>query len=157
MKMLQSLRDYLTPYAHSHLRNEPLCTCGDANHVRLLLFRAEGRPITVIVPEAAQITSQQLAEALGGQRIEPLREDELDAIFADTDLGHSEPYSNPFGTDVYFDESLVLYPTLVFCPRMFGGRAGECFRVPTRDLLDHTRASVLPLVSEPCAADEWAV
>ena len=39
MKMLQSLRDYLTPYAHSHLRNEPLCTCGDSNHVRILFFR----------------------------------------------------------------------------------------------------------------------
>ncbi len=157
MRMLQSLREYLTPYAHSHLRNEPLCTCGDANHVRLLLFRAAGRPITVIVPESAHVTPQQVAEALGSPAVEPLREEEMDAIFAETDLGRSEPFSNPFGTDVFFDESLVLYPTLVFCPRMFGGLAGECFRVPTRDLLDHTRASVLALVSQPCTADDWAV
>jgi prolyl-tRNA editing enzyme YbaK/EbsC (Cys-tRNA(Pro) deacylase) len=157
MKMLDSLRAFLAPYAHAHLRNEPLCSCGDSNHVRILLFRAAGRPITVIVPEAAQLTPQQMGGALGGQRVEPLREEEMDAIFEETDLGRSEPFSNPFGADVYLDESLILYPTLVFCPRMFGGRAGECFRVPTRDLLDGTRASVLPLVAQPCAADDWAV
>lgn len=157
MKLLQSLREYLTPYAHSHLRDETLCTCGDANHVRILLFRAAGRPITLIVPESATVTNEQVTAAMGGQRVEPLSEEELDAIFEESDLGRTEPFSNPFGTAVYFDESLVLYPTLVFCPRMFGGRYGECFRVPTRDLLDHTRASVLPLVPQPCVADEWAV
>ena len=157
MKMLQSLREYLIPFAHSHLRNEPLCTCGDSNHVRILLYRLEGRPITVIVPEDAQVTPELVAQALVGQRIETLREEEMDAIFAETDLGRGEPFANPFGTDVYFDENLVLYPTLVFCPRMFGGVAGECFRVPTRDLLDHTRASILPLVPAPCVGDDWAV
>lgn len=156
MKLIQALREYLAPYAHDHLRDEPRCTCGDANHVRLLVFRVGGRPVSVMVPEAAQLSAAQLQSALRAP-VEPLTEAELDVIYAESELGRSEPFSNPFGTPVYFDESLILFSNLVFCPRMFGGREGECFRVPTRDLLDHTHAAVLPLVAQPCAAEDWAV
>jgi len=157
MKLLQALREFLAPYAHMYLRNEPLCTCGDANHVRLLMFRVGGRPVTLIVPEAATPSFEEVRAALGDPRIEPLTETELDAIYTETDLGRDEPFSNPFGTTVYFDESLILYPTLVFCPRMFGGSEGECFRVPTRELLDGTKATVLPLIPQPCPVSDWAV
>jgi prolyl-tRNA editing enzyme YbaK/EbsC (Cys-tRNA(Pro) deacylase) len=157
MKLLEGLREYLAPYAHTHLRNEPLCTCGDSNHVRLLVFRVSGLPAVLILPEWASLTPEQAQEALGGVPVSPLSEADLDSIYAMDDLGLSEPFSNPFGASVYFDESLLLYPTLVFCPRMFGGREGECFRVPTRDLLVHTQPSILPLAPAPCIADEWAV
>lgn len=156
MNALQQLREFLAPYTQAYPRNEPLCTCGDANHVRILTFRAAARPVALIVPEAAAPTVDQVREAFGAARVETLTEAEFDDIYQEMDLGRQAHFSNPFGMSVYVDESLILYPTLVFCPRMFGGREGECFRVPTGPFLDGTQATVLPLVPEPCS-DEWAV
>ncbi len=157
MKLLETLREYLAPNVRASLREEPLCSCGDSNHVRMVMFRVGGLPAVFIIPEAASLTAVQAEESLGNIRVETLTEPELESIYAESDLGRGQPFSNPFGTAVYLDQSLLLYPALVFCPHMFGGREGECFRVPTRDLLALTQANVLPLVPEPCTASDWAV
>lgn len=157
MRMMQQLREFLVPYAQTYPRDESLCTCGDANHVRILTYRAAGRPLTLIVPEAVRPTLQQVGAALGDPRVEALSEEDFDSICEETDLGRQPHFANPFGTAVYIDESLILYPTLVFCPRMFGGREGECFRVPTRGFLEGTQASPLALNTESCVSDDWAV
>lgn len=158
MKLMQALHDYLQKYFPVTLWEVPYCTCGDANHVRVLFFRVNGQPATAVIPEEADLTPQQFAAASGCFDVRPLAESELEGIFPDTELGRLQLFDNPFGTIVYFDESLLLYPSVVMCPRMFGGKPGECFRVPTRHLLDKTRAVVLRLVPDaPRETSNWAV
>jgi len=99
-----------------------------------------------------------LREALGSSRVEPFSEAEWDQVCADTELGHVLSFENPFGAGVFFDELLQSFPNLVFCPRMFCGERGLCFRVPTQEFLDLTHALVLPLTAQACyRADDWAV
>ncbi len=114
------------------VRGEPTCTCGAADHARIHLFRVNGQPATVVVPEAYELSAHGLARALGGAHVEALSAAELDAVFSDTELGYTSPFENPFGTAVYLDENLLQFETLVFCPRMFNDKRGECFRVATQ-------------------------
>ncbi len=153
MKLHDSLRAFLAAQAHTHMRSERLCTCGDANHVRGFLFRVGGLPAMFVVPETATLTAAQAEEPLGTMRVEELSDAELCRLISGADL----VTSYPLGMPVYLDECLLLYPSLVFCPAAFSGREGECFRIPTREFLALTQATVLPLAPEPATADEWAV
>lgn len=146
MKLQRALRNYLRQHFPEEIHNEPWCTCGSGNHVRIFLFRVDSQPATVIVPEAHGLTADQLSHALGGAQVEPLAEDELDAIFVLSELGRMQPFENPFGTAIYLDAGVLQFETLVFCPRMFSGLEGECFRVPTKDFVALTGALTLPLV-----------
>lgn len=154
MNAFQSLRKHLAPLASSPLRDERLCTCGEANHVRILLFRVGGLPAMFVVPETATLTAAQAEESLGTMRVEELTDAELCRIITGADRGRSPLTSYPLGMPVYFDECLLLYPSLVFCPSMFSGGEGECFRVPTREFLAMTQAAVVPLAPEPASVGD---
>ncbi len=143
MKLQRTLRDYLQLHFPVTFQKEPWCTCGNANHVRLVSFRVDGQPATAIVPEGCELTSAQFRRSLPGAQVTPLSEGELDAIYAESELGRTNPFENPFGGTVYMDENLLQFESLVFCPKMFSGLAGECFRVPTHDFQELVRATVV--------------
>ncbi len=145
MKLQQALRNYLRQHFPGNVHTEPWCTCGSANHVRVFLFRVNGQPATAIVPEGCELSAVQLGRALPGAQVEQLTEEELDAIYTDSELGRMQPFENPFGTAVFLDRNLVRFTTLVFCPQMFSGLAGECFRVPTGDFRKLVHAQVVRL------------
>lgn len=149
MKLQRILRNYLRQHFPDNFRQEPWCSCGSANHARIILFRVDGEPATVIVPESNELTAAEVRRALPGAGVEPLSEAELDAVYAESELGRMQPFENPFGASVYLDAALLQFETLVFCPRMFGGRKGECFRIPTEDFVALTRAVALPLPLVP--------
>ena len=151
MTLQRALRNHLRQHFPREVHNEPWCTCGSANHVRAFLFRVNGQPATVVVPEGCELSSTQMRRAIPGAQIEALAPEELDAIYAGSELGQMQPFENPFGANVYLDENLLQFETLVFCPQMFGGRKGDCFRVPTKDFQALVQALVLPLfpVFEP--------
>ncbi len=157
MKAQALIRQFLELYTAREPLTERICSCGDANHVRIQLFRLEGRPVLAIVPEAVELTPAQFADAAGVHRVRPLSDAEMDEIFLETELGCTSLLENPFGGDVYFDESLVLYSQLVVCPRMFGGREGECYRIRTQALLDGARPMVLRMAQSVGVNDSWAV
>jgi len=158
MSQLSALRAYLEQHFPHTVGTEGECTCGAGNHVRVCFFRVDGQPVSAIIPEGADLTADGLREALGSSRVEPFSEAEWDQVCADTELGHVLSFENPFGAGVFFDELLQSFPNLVFCPRMFCGERGLCFRVPTQEFLDLTHALVLPLTAQACyRADDWAV
>jgi prolyl-tRNA editing enzyme YbaK/EbsC (Cys-tRNA(Pro) deacylase) len=159
MKPILALRDFMKEHFPRTLRDEVLCTCGAGNHVRLLFFRVDGQPATVVIPEGFDLSAEQLTASIGHARVEKLVDEEIDSAFTDTELGHMLPFENPFGSGVYFDESLLTWKELVFCPRMFSGQRGECFRAPTRNFLELTRAIVLPFSRTAVEEekDAWAV
>lgn len=157
MHALGALRTYLEQH-YPHTTGEELrCTCGAGNHARIRYFRVDGHPVTAIVPEGASLTAWDLREAIGCAAIEPLLEREMEEIHEDTELGHADWFQNPFGTTVFFDDLLLPYSQIVFCPQMFAGQRGECFRVPTLEFIDLTQALVLPLTAPACKVDDWGV
>ena len=158
MQPIVALHNYMKEHFPRTLRDEVLCTCGAGNHVRIFFFRVEGQPVTVVLPEGMGLTAHQLGEAIGSSRVEALPDLELDGIYADSELGPMQPFENPFGTAVYCDESLLTWKELVFCPRMFAGQRGECFRATTKDFLALTRAIAVPLNATPVQEQSlWAV
>lgn len=158
MNPLGALRIYLEQH-YPHTTGEELrCTCGAGNHVRIRHFRVSGQPAAAVIPEGAALTAADFGEALGMTDVQPLMDAELDEVCSETELGRTQPFDNPFGTAVFCDESLLPFSDLVFCPRMFFGERGQCFRVPTQEFLDLTQAIVLPLTaSAACRSDDWAV
>ncbi len=151
------IRQFFELYTAREPVAEHICSCGDANHVRIQLFRLEGRPVMAIVPEALELSASQFAEAAGVHHVEPLSDAEMDEIFLETELGCTSLLENPFGGDVYFDESLLLFPQLVVCPRMYGGREGECYRIRTQQLLKDARPMMLRFAIPAGVNDSWAV
>jgi len=139
MNVVRELHTHLRQYFRGDIRREPECTCGNPNHARVLLFRVNGLPASAIVPEGYELSPALLSQALAGARVEPILESELDTIFPDTEMGRIGPFESPFGAAVYLDENLLQFRSLVFCPKMFSGDKGECFRVPIGDFqeLEH--------------------
>jgi prolyl-tRNA editing enzyme YbaK/EbsC (Cys-tRNA(Pro) deacylase) len=146
MNLQRELRNHLRQHFPKDVFTEPTCSCGAPDHARIFLFRVNGQPTTAIVPEAYELTTAQLARVLAGARVESLPAAELNSIFPETELGHSDPFDNPFGASVYLDESLLQFENLVFCPKMFSGKTGQCFRVPTREFREVVHPIVLRLL-----------
>ncbi len=129
------------------------CSGSAANRVHICFFRVNGQPAAAVTPARKKLSPAELAESIGGAQVERLRESELEETYADTELGHMEWFENPFGATVYFDDSLLAFPEVVFCPEKFlrGGcprrqaGVGPCFCVPTEEFIALSRALVLPL------------
>jgi hypothetical protein len=146
MILQEELRDHLRQHFSESVPNEQICTCGAPDHARILLFRVNAQPAAAIVPEAAKLSTAQLAEALAVARVESLPVADLGGIFPKSELGHAGLFDNPFGDSVYLDQTLLQFDNLVFCPKMFSAKRGQCFRVPTREFCAVVRPIVLPLL-----------
>jgi hypothetical protein len=112
----------------------------------------------VIVPEGRDFTPFALESVLGTGPVELLAGAEQDAGFAEFELGSPRLFDDPMFPVLYFDEALLEFADLVFCPQMFSGLKGKCFRVPTKIFLNQTYAVVAPLtVAGASATTDWAV
>jgi prolyl-tRNA editing enzyme YbaK/EbsC (Cys-tRNA(Pro) deacylase) len=157
MKPIRVLHDLLKQEFPNTVKDEVLCTCGAGNHVRVLFFRIDHEPAAVILPEGADLDPADFAEAVGGH-VERLEAGELERSLSDSRPGYAMPSEGPFAGAVYLDESLLTWKELVFCPRMFNGMRGECFRAPMQSFLEVTHAIALPLVTGRVPpSDAWAV
>lgn len=141
----RALGNYLRQNFPGNVHTEPWCSCGSANHVGVFLFRVNGQLATAIVPEGCELSAAQLRRALPGAQVELLSEAEIDQIYAESKPDSMQADKLSFSAAVYLDKNLVRFSTLVFCPKMFGGRAGECFRVPTGDFRKIVNAKVVRL------------
>lgn len=148
MKLQRALREHLRQFDADAIHSEPWCSCGSPNHARIFLFRVNGQPVTALVPESCDLTAETFGEVLRDARIELINEAELDAACDEGELGRLRPFENPFGASVYLDEKLLRHETIVFCPRMFSGRRGECYRVPTHELTLLVRPIVMAIAPE---------
>jgi hypothetical protein len=158
MKPSAALREYLERHFHATLEAESGCSCGHENHVCAHFFRVDGRVVAAVVPESRALSPSDLAEALGGSRVERLTSVEPEAAPRDVEASHLRTSEKLATAAVYLDEVLAGQTELVFCPRMFFGEQAQCFHVPTQQFLDLTHGRVLPLTSAGVTtADDWAV
>lgn len=158
MKPLLALRGYLEQHFPKSVRGEPKCSCGSGNHVRVLFFLVDDQPASAIIPEASRINADELQRVLGARRVQPLAITDVESVYAESELGQAQPFEQPFGHRVYFDERMAKSEELVFCPRMFFGKEGECFRAPTQKFLELVQPTIISMV--PVLAgefDDWAV
>ena len=144
IKIMRALREHLRQYDPDSIHAEPWCSCGAPNHARIFLFRVDGQPATALVPEAFELTSEAFGRILPGAKVERISEAEIENACELGELGRMQPFENPFGGSVYIDQELLKHEAIVFCPRMFNGKRGQCYRVPTRDLL----SIILPTIME---------
>jgi len=158
MKPLLALRGFLEQHFPKSVRGEPKCTCGAGNHVRVLFFLVDDQPASAIIPEASRINADELQRVLGARRVQPLAITDVESVYSESELGQAQPFEHPFGHRVYFDDRMVQTEELVFCPRMFFGKEGECFRAPTKQFLELVNPVIISmspvLVGE---FDDWAV
>jgi prolyl-tRNA editing enzyme YbaK/EbsC (Cys-tRNA(Pro) deacylase) len=145
MTLQYEVRKYVQQHFPRDTSTERTCSCGDPNHARILLFRVNGLPASVVVPEGYDLSEAQLSRALAGAKVQTMLEPELGAIFPQTEMGRPAPFENPFGVSVYLDENLLQFKTIVFCPKMLSGQKGQCFRVPTADFRNLVRPVVVRL------------
>lgn len=158
MKPLLVLRDYLGRNSPQALYAQNTCTCGESNHARVRFLRVDGLPAAIVLSETAPVSLEDIRLSLRTNDVELLPDSELDAIFADTELGHTQPFENPFGGSVYLDACLLTEEDLVFCPRMFFGQLGhECFRASLHEFLKLTHARIVPLTVAGGFAEQWIV
>lgn len=158
MKPLEALRRFLEQHFPNTTRDELWCTCGASNHVRFVFFLVDNRLAIAVVPEGARVDADDLAASLHSQHVQPLAVTDLDVAFTESELGRMQPFENPFGTQVFLDERLAESDELVFCPRMFFGKEGECFRAPVQKFIELVHPVILPLSGVLCAdGDDWAV
>lgn len=155
---LHILRDSLEGCWPGAVRPELKCSCGAENHACMHFFSIAGHPAAVVLPEARTLTAEELESHLGYGPVAPLTLDEMESAFADTELGHSFWFENPFGFSVYLDAAMAGWRDLVFCPRMFLGGPDQCIRVPTERFVALTHPVVVPLATRPAnEANAWAV
>ncbi len=148
MKLQRALREHIRQFNADAIYSEPWCSCGSPNHARIFLLRVNGQPATALVPEWYELTPATFSKILPDSRVELLSEAELETACDERELGRLQPFENPFGATVFLDGNLLKYETTVFCPRMFSGRRGECYRVPTQELVRLVRPVVLAIAPE---------
>ncbi len=155
---LAVLRRCLDEQFPGAVQAEVECTCGAPYHARLVPFRVQGQPAVAVIPEGAAVTADDLREALRCDTVERLPSEALGVLFASLEARGATALEDPDFPTIFFDESLLGWPEVVFCPRMFLGKPGDCFRVPTRAFLDLSYAIVAPLTSANYHShDEWGV
>lgn len=140
------------------VRTEVECTCGAPYHARLVPFRVQGQLAVAVIPEGAALTADELRAALRCEAVEKLPSEEMESLFAALQVRGAVAFEDPDFPTIFFDESLLDWPEVVFCPRMFLGKPGDCFRVSTRAFLDLSLAIVAPLTHASFHShDEWGV
>lgn len=166
MHQLVLLRSFLEQHFPHTVEEENRCTCGAANHVHVRFFRLDGVPAAVVIPEGTRVEAEAVQQAAGCHKAQEVSDNEVELMHQASELGASHAFSNPFGNVVYFDKTLLAQPDIVFCPRMFfrllgtGGDESKlrCFRVPTQEFLELTRAIVLPFTRQRVLEyDDWCV
>jgi hypothetical protein len=154
---LAALRQYIERELPRVVRTEAECTCGAPYHARLVPIRVHDQRAVAVIPEGANIGVEELRVALGTQQVERLQTEELGPLFAGLAGGGGASEAVDLPT-IFFDEALLSWPEIVFCPRMFWGQPGECFRIPTRVFLDLSCAILVPLTpAHQPASEEWGV
>ncbi len=158
MSYLHTLRDSLEVRWPGITQPEMKCSCGAENHACIHFYSVNGHLAAVVLPETRMLAPDELARVLGHGPVEPLTRPELEAALADTELGHSYWFENPFGFSIFFDGVLLEWPELVFCPRMFGGGPEQCMRIATERFVALAHPLVLPHAPQPAGeANAWAV
>jgi hypothetical protein len=147
MKLIPALREYLQTQPRRQFRNERVCTCGESNHARMVMFRVEGRSVAAIVPEYASLDSEQFRRAIGAAHVQRMDEAELDDSCVQVEFACLSPFENAVGTDVYLDQQLAEQRDIVFCPEVAWGGPAGCFRINTATLRKRLHCVVLPLVT----------
>ncbi len=155
---LVALRQFIERELPRVVRTEAECTCGAPYHVRLVPIRIHNQRAVAVIPEGASIGVEELRIALGTQRVERLQTEELGPLFAGLTGGSAGALEADELPTIFFDEALLAWSEIVFCPRMFWGQPGECFRIPTRVFLELSCAILVPLTpaNQP-AREEWGV
>ena len=81
---------------------------------KTLIVHADGKPTMLVLPANRKLIWSDIAETLGCDKVKPVAEGELKALFPDCELGAMPPFGNLYGMEVYISESLAREPEIAF-------------------------------------------
>jgi Ala-tRNA(Pro) deacylase len=116
-----------------------------AHVAKVVIGRADGRIVMLVVPAPARVDFERAARAMGAQFVRPAREDEFKSLFPDCEVGATPPFGNLYGVAVYLDQSLTLMPAFVFQ----AGSHRDTLRIALADYLRLATPKVGVFIQEP--------
>ena len=81
---------------------------------KVVIVVAGEQPVMLVLPAAAQVNMIAVRSVLGAQLVRLAREDELQQLFPDCEVGAMPPFGNLYGIPVYVDPELTKDETLYF-------------------------------------------
>lgn len=79
-----------------------------------VLAKADGQFVLCVVPAPNMVDLERVADVLGAEAAELASEEEMQAVFADCELGAEPPFGHLFGLRTLMDERLCEDEYLVF-------------------------------------------
>ncbi|NGZ02925.1 MAG: deacylase [Nitrospira sp. WS238] len=125
MTILRRLQEYLDRH-HVHyevLGHEEAYTALEIAHtlhvsgmmfVKVVIVKADGRFVMVVLPSNWQIDFKRVKEVLRTRHVRLATEAEVKGLFPDCEIGTMPPIGNRYGGDVYVDQSLTEGEAIVF-------------------------------------------
>jgi Ala-tRNA(Pro) deacylase len=81
---------------------------------KCVVVDADGERLIAVVPVASRVDTRLLAEGLGRERVTPLPETELAAMFPDCELGAEPPLGRLYNLQVVVDSNYALGKQILF-------------------------------------------
>ncbi len=119
-----------------------------AHVAKVVLARADGRIVMLVLPAPARVDFERARQALGADHVRQAREDEFKSLFPDCEVGAMPPFGNWYGVPVYLDRSLTLMPVIVFQ----AGSHQATLTIALADYLRLARPSLASFIQEPAVA-----
>jgi Ala-tRNA(Pro) deacylase len=120
----------------------------DASEVlKTVAMRVAGGYALMAIPATCRCDMHLVQAAVGDRHVRLATEEELLRDFPDFELGALPPLGSLLGARLYVDEEALQHETVAFA----AGRQTESVQLKTADLLQHERATALPLIKH---ADE---
>jgi Ala-tRNA(Pro) deacylase len=92
---------------------EAVHTCGD-NVAKMVLVKADGKPVLTVMPATHHLYLEMAREALGATRVELASEPDLKRFFPDCEVGALSPFGSQYGMRTLVDASLTEDEEIVF-------------------------------------------
>lgn len=144
------LENYLIENAtfFTHTVHGPAFTARDTAHrdrtplremAKTVVFLGDGGYGVAVLPANTLVDLPLLADSLGLTELRLASEEELLALFPDTELGAMPAFGNLYGVPVYIDERLVHEPMIAFN----GGTHTDTVHMRTREFIRLSDALVV--------------
>jgi Ala-tRNA(Pro) deacylase len=115
--------------------------------VKTVAVRVAGGYALMAVPATGRLDMHLVQAAVGDRHVRLATEEELLRDFPGFELGALPPLGSLLGAPLYVDQEVLQHETVVFA----AGSQTESVQLKTADLLQHEKATLLPLIKQ---ADE---
>lgn len=118
------------PHARAYTAKEEAAVSSvpERNWAKAVICFADGEPVQAVVPADCDVDLQRLGKLIGSQHLRMAREDELEWMFPDCEIGAMPPLGPLYRQLVFVDERLAADEEIVFNAGTFANAIVMRFR-----------------------------